>query len=291
MKKKIFLSFIIVFLGIMLWQLRPSAQSLMPIGGGSNPIPKELVIGKTYGTNVTFKASLDDSHAFTLSKTEDVGSERKIVVDGIGLADDFEVFATHRYIAFKLDNIVNAPYQSEVIGYLNQGDIVEITHSRIEEKTYELSLATTLKRCLASSVNALFKFDLLNIGGSSTEAIESALTLGIKSETSISDISSLTITYSIPDAGTYYAQRRANYELYLIASFEIIYDCRTETKQVGLYNNTYYTYSVSGYKLLETKLWYKLVKDCGMVISRYEYDNNGQAVYAGPILNNTYLYL
>lgn len=291
MRKKALLSFIIVFAVGLFWQLQPSAIQLQPIGGGGTPAPRELVVGETYGINATYKANLDENHAFEQVEVEDVGIERKITVDGIGLNDEYENYLTHHYIIFKLDTTVNAPYQSEVIGYLYNGSAYEITHSKTEEKTYELSLAATLKRCLASSVNALFKFDLLDIGGSSTESIESALTAGIKTTTSITNVSSQTITYPITEDGVYYAQRRANYELYLIASFEIDYFVSTEKKQVGLYENTYYTYKAQAYKLLETKLWYKLKSDCGFTLARYEYDDDGQAVYAGPTVNGTYIYL
>lgn len=294
MKKKILLSFIVILLGVIFFQIRPYAMLLGPIeGGGGTPIPKELVVGNTYGVNDTFKANLDDTHAFTQQGDRKiVGSARRKTVDGLGLSGDaYETYSTHMYIVYMLDTVVNAPYQSEVIGYLSEGDACEITFSTIQENTFEISLASTIKRCLSNTVNALFHFDLLDIGLSSTDAIESSIELDVKSTTAITNMVSQTITYSITESGVYHAQRRANYYLYMIASFEIVYVYRTETRKVGLYENTYYIYSVSGYKLLETKLWYKLNSDIGIAFSRHEYDDNGQAVYAGPILNDTYIYL
>lgn len=281
--KRLFIILSITVCWLFLFQITPKAQQLMPL-------PSEGGSGSTslYGSYQNVVPELDQTHKGTLYQSGTADNQKKLIVDGIGPIDEFEYFPTKAFAIYKTE-IFNAPYQSEVIGYLYSGMTRTITYTQTTESTYEKALIKSLQGAISKQVTAKFLIDILDIGISNNIAVQGEISKQIRTAETIGNTASESLTYPIYEDGLYYAERRANFMVYVIQTFDIVYKETHYNKVVGLYNNTYYNYEIEGYRLEESKVFYELKLDCGLFLSRYELDEKSNRIYKGPILNSAFV--
>lgn len=121
------------------------------------------------------------------------------------------------------------------------------------------------------------KIDILNFGYSINSEIKSTVSTSLRITETKTNSSTVSYNYNISKDGIYYVQQRGLFKLYETLSYEIIYD------ETNIYNN-------AKYKLISMNSDYKLVDDLGQALSKYHYDDYGNAIYDDYIENSSYIY-
>ena len=175
----------------------------------------------------------------------------------------------YAYSYFEI-GVFNLPYQTSSPYTFSKGEEVTITHESLSSSTYESSLSNTLSisNQLKSSVTA--NIDIFDIGLSSVTSIKNQLVKTIGNSTTFSSKSTITRTHKIEEDSVYYIQRRANFNMYLIYSYQKV---------------------SGGYKYIGEKTWYQYISDTGETLAKYASLDNGTLRYSSPILNPTHYYI
>ena len=130
---------------------------------------------------------------------------------------------------------------------------------------------------IANSSKLGLNIDILNFGYSINNEIKSTVSTSLSITKTIEKQDSISYNYNITDDGIYYFQKRGIFNLYETLSYEIIYDSS------NVYNN-------AKYKLISMKSDYKLINDFGQSLSKYRFDDYGNAIYDDYIENQSYIY-
>lgn len=188
-----------------------------------------------------------------------------------------KVLPKYAYEIFEADKLFCLPYYSECVVTLKSGDVFAITYSMGSTITYQKSVETTLSSMIANSGKLGLKIDVLNFGYSINSEIKSTVSSALSITETKTTSSTISYNYSINKDGIYYVQQRGLFKLYETLSYEIIYD------ETNIYNN-------AKYKLISMNSDYKLVDDLGQALSKYHYDDYGNAIYDDYIENSSYIY-
>lgn len=183
----------------------------------------------------------------------------------------------YAYEIFEADKLFCLPYYSECVGTLKSEDVFEVTYSMSSTITYQKSVETTLSSMIANSGKLGLKINVLNFGYSVNSEIKSAVSTALSITETKTSSSTISYNYNISKDGIYYAQQRGVFKLYETLSYEIIYD------ETNIYDN-------AKYKLISMNSDYKLVTDMGKALSKYYYDDYGNAIYDDYIENSSYIY-
>lgn len=143
--------------------------------------------------------------------------------------------------------------------------------------TYQKEVECTLSNMIANSSKLGLNIDILNFGYSINNEIKSTVSTSLSITKTIEKQDSISYNYNITDDGIYYFQKRGIFNLYETLSYEIIYDSS------NVYNN-------AKYKLISMKSDYKLINDFGQSLSKYRFDDYGNAIYDDYIENQSYIY-
>lgn len=283
-------SFFMIFMNFINFNV--NAQMVAPPIDGGGYTANELVEDNTYDSYMSdlyFKMNDGSKIKKDIYKIGHLDKVSKVSVEQFG-KDKTVDLDKYAYCIYKI-GVVNAPYQSDACGYFTKGDSISITYEKLYSNTYESCLSSTLTSSSSVTKGVSANIDIFKIGISKVSSITDSLTNVFNQSHTFSTKSNITMNYNINQSGIYYRQRRANYEAYAIYSYEIQYKDTITTKRVGLYNNKYHNYSISGYKYLGMKTTYEYLADNGEFISYYESLNDGTHRYAGPILNSNYYYI
>lgn len=284
---------IILTISFILFNKNIFAKSVLPDGfenGGSANSLKEGNIYKDfeYTPSLSLFNNKNEKEG-TLKNSGHVGSMKKVSIEQLG-TDKYITLDKYAYSTYKICEI-NMPYYSSACGVLNAGDSLELTYEGISSNTYEQSLSTTFQSSSSLKLGAEASFNIFDIGVSNIDEIKNTVSSIFNKSVTFSTKTSIKAIYNISETGIYYLQRRATYNMYATLSFEIDYDVTTSKKKVGLYNNTYYTYTKNGYKFLGIKVWYEFASEWGHVLALYKAMDNGGLSYVSPNLNSTYYYI
>ena len=226
------------------------------------------VLNKVYDTwyyNVEPKYDSSYKTRFKPVKFETIGN--------VGKTDPTtgKVLPKYAYEIFEADKLFCLPYYSECVGTFKSGDSYSGTYSSSSTITYQESVEAALSAVIKKSSKLGLKIDILNFGYSINSEIKSTVS------TSLRITETKTNSYNISKDGIYYVQQRGLFKLYETLSYEIIYD------ETNIYNN-------AKYKLISMNSDYKLVDDLGQALSKYHYDDYGNAIYDDYIENSSYIY-
>lgn len=216
------------------------------------------VLNKVYDTwyyNVEPKYDSSYKTRFKPVKFETIGN--------VGKTDPTtgKVLPKYAYEIFEADKSFCLPYYSECVGTLKSGNTYSGTYSSSSTITYQESVEAALSAFIKNSSQLGLKIDILNFEYSINREVKSTVSYN----------------YSINKDGIYYVQQRGLFKLYETLSYEIIYD------ETNIYNN-------AKYKLISMNSDYKLVDDLGQALSKYHYDDYGNAIYDDYIENSSYIY-
>ncbi len=247
-------------------------------------------VGELYYNYISATVPFDEEHTSSYYSYGEAGSKSRIICDGLAWADEYENYAPYTYVCYKVDNVIDAPYQSEAVGYLYNGCERTVTYSQVVCSTYETSLTNSLKTMASLKEELGIKVDICNAGISSTEEITASVSYTIRNSTTITNTESETLTYPIYEDGYYFAQRRATFHAFIVSSFEKEFEVITSKKWVGLNKNTYYEYKLIGYRLKEIRVFFQFIENYGLVLSLCKRLDDGTYIYNGPKDNSTYIY-
>ena len=279
-------------------------EALYDGGGGSTLYANDLVQGQIYSKykyvpylenvlgETRFGKLLEKGNSIfensEYNNDTPVKAFKQVYKAGTFLAgqDCYEKFDTYHYSIYDMETVVNLPISSESIGYRWTGNTYQRTHSSTVQETYETSVSSTLSGSSGFGLNAKLGLNIFDIGISSKEEISASVSSTWKHTNTTSTTDSITETFTFIEDGYYYLQRRANFDMYVILSFEIPYIQKITPQYQGWWYREYYDYTkLWGYEYLGYKVYYKFRTDCGESFIRYV-GQNGNFVFADSRFRN-----
>ncbi|MCR5786867.1 MAG: hypothetical protein K6G28_04130 [Acholeplasmatales bacterium] len=203
----------------------------------------------------------------------------------------YEDYDTMAYAAYKV-GIINAPIEGECLGYRYKGDFDEFKYSNTESISMEKVTSEADKYAVSGSIETNFHIKKLpfkaKIEGK-YEHVEERITKDVITTANTKEQS---YHHDYTEEGTYFKQRRANFELYEVQVYEIAYYPQDTKKRAGAWQwDHFIEYIPIGYYLRDVYYTSKYVSDCGIGVYKYKPLDDGHFLYDGPIENSNYLYI
>lgn len=195
------------------------------------------------------------------------------------------------YAVYKFSKPVNARIKQYSDGYIHLTAGSSYTNSYTVVKGTKLSYETSVtdELTLKQNISAELLVGGLSYAGatlggkvSSTSEVQSKVSSTVKriQEETYSETRTISYTVAAPTQGYYSYEKRANFVLYVIQVYSINYT-ETSRRANTWYQNIYYNYATSSYKLTEQNTKYTYIPDTvNTGIYKYSLDFNGRFVYA-----------
>lgn len=188
-----------------------------------------------------------------------------------GMQNDYSEYNDIYYVVYKFSKPVNARIKRIKPSYVFISSGTQYTYtttiSQGTSYTYETSmeyeLSITYSQSTELSVSGL-NFGGAGIGGkvSTNIAVENKISTSVKNTTSYTYDQTTTESYNIPvSESSYYAvEERANFNVYVIQVYKAQYS-QSITNGNTLIGEKWFTYTKTGYKLIEQNVKYTYIND------------------------------
>ena len=263
----------------------------------------ELIVGNSYDSylygyyiinpnNKTYKYgtySTPDNSPIYKGETGESSTTVKLLKDDVWPQKKYQYLPKYAYRCYYM-GMVEAPYQTQGAGRHNAGDTITVTHGRLESSTYEASISISLG--IKNIIKGGAEFcDMFSAEVSTELSISVGTTFTMATTYQTQD--SYTYTYNLRYDGYYQLQRRARYNMYALALYEIEYYPKVTSKQVFLHKDKHYDYDsgTKKYKFLGLEESYNFTGDIGPCVSKYSFDSNNIMYYDDEIFDSAVMYL
>ncbi len=246
---------------------------------------EDAEIGKVYDYYSRVRAKFANI-AVTSLDFDEVGSEQRLAkIESTG-EEIYEEYAPYTFHLFKVNAIFNMPYESQFIGLFNPGGEVSLSYGETIGMTYNEGISTSLSTNIGINKELGIEIGPLSIGTGSNIEISTAISNYVEIGQTFEGSKQISLTFVANEPGYYMLQKRANFNMYIVVSFEKIFDVIENERFDGSVEYIY----LEKYKAIGINYHFTLIKDLGFSFTRYLLLDNGVDMYYADQKMNDFIY-